>query len=805
MDLAAFLDNFRKSHSYQGQIVHIHRVPKREAVYCELSNPLPDELASALRKIGISKLYSHQVKAIENVRNGKSIVVVTGTASGKTLCYNIPVLETLLNEPTAKVFYIFPTKALAQDQLRGLRRWAELEPTLARIMKTGTYDGDTPPTTRRKLRDEASIILTNPDMLHQGILPYHTRWNRFFADLRYIIIDEIHAYRGVFGSNVANVIRRLNRVCDFYGSKPQFICCSATIANPTELAQKLTGVSMKLIDNDGSPRGEKLFVFWNPPVIDVGAMERRSSNVEAQLLMTELIKSGIQTITFGRARIVAELMYRYVRDSLKRKKPELADKVRPYRGGYLPEERRKIEQQLFSGELLGVTSTNALELGIDIGSLDASIIVGFPGTIASTWQQAGRAGRGSEESLAVFIAYNDPIDQYLVKHPDYFFGQSPESAIIDPQNPYILANHLRCAAFELPLKQNDSLYFGTQMHAIAEAIEEEGNLKKIDGAWYYASTEFPAKDVNLRTISENTFTIVELPTVIQSKRLEDLEFTTSSIYPSSAQTPEQPRVIGEVDSISAPEILYPEAVYMHEGETYLVDELDLQGKVAYVRRAEVDYYTQAILDSSIRINNTTSESLDSFPLKKEWSKCLVYYGPAIVTWATTGFKKIKFYSLDSIGYGKVNLPPQHLETMALWIIPPKELLDEIQTRGLKPVEGLAGIRNLAVHVLPLFAMCDKQDIGGIVDSSNTGLPTIFIYDRYPGGLGFAEKGYKTIEDLMYSCLEVINGCECEEGCPSCVGIPILRPPIHTDPDIFGASPIPNKEAAKVILENLCNS
>ncbi|MDI6827069.1 MAG: DEAD/DEAH box helicase, partial [Armatimonadota bacterium] len=769
----------------------------------------------------------HQVEAIENIRNGKNVVVLTGTASGKTLCYNIPVLETLLTNPTAKALYMFPTKALAQDQLRGLRRWAELEPSLARIMKTGTYDGDTPQTTRRKLRDEASIILTNPDMLHQGILPYHTRWNRFLSDLHYVIIDEIHTYRGVFGSNVANVIRRLNRICEFYGSKPQFICCSATIANPLELAQKLTGIPMVLVDNDGSPRGAKLFVLWNPPIIDVGAMERRSSNVEAQMLMTALIKNGVQTIAFGRARIVAELMYKYVRDALKRSTPELADKVRPYRGGYLPEERREIEKQLFSGELLGVTSTNALELGIDIGSLDASIIVGFPGTIASTWQQAGRAGRGLEESLVIFVAYNDPIDQYLMRRPDYFFAQSPESAIIDPQNPYILASHLRCAAFELPLKENDSRFFGNQTSAIAEVIEEEGHLKQIENVWYYSKMEFPAKDVNLRTISDNTFTIVELSTAdgrqtIQTEKLSNMH---SEAHLCSHQIPEEANVIGQVDAISAPEILYPQAVYIHEGETYLVDELDLQGKVAYVRRAEVDYYTQAILDASIRIQYTKAthyqsttklkeaeehtsktsrdEVSDFFPLEKSWAGCKICYGQATVTWATTGFKKIKFYSLDSIGYGKVNLPPQHLETMAVWIVPPQDLLDEIQRQGMNPIEGLVGIRNLSVHVLPLFAMCDKQDIGGIVDSSNTGLPTIFIYDRYPGGLGFAEKGYEMVESLMYSCLEMIEECKCEEGCPSCVGIPILRPPIHTDPDIFGASPIPNKETAMAILKSLC--
>ena len=859
MDFTAFLDGVRKSKDYAGQMVYVHRIPEREAAYGALSTPLPDELTSALGKMGITDLYTHQVSAIESILAGKSIVIVTSTASGKTLCYNLPVLEALLRgvrcsvlgvrdpapehrqpttdnrqpnteHPKTTAFYLFPTKALAQDQLRGLRRFAELEPALGPLVKAGCYDGDTPPTTRRRLRDEASIILTNPDMLHQGILPYHTRWSRFFADLKYVVIDEIHAYRGIFGSNVANVIRRLNRICRHYGSSPQFICCSATIANPRELAEKLTGVPMTLVDNDGSPRGAKQFVMWNPPLLspfgkggpqgglDAAGMERRSSNVEAQELMTELMSSGVQTITFGRARVVAELMYRYVRDALLRRNPSLAEKVRAYRGGYLPEERREIERQLFSGELMGVTSTNALELGIDVGGLDASIIIGFPGTIASTWQQAGRAGRGAEESLVVFVAYNDPIDQYLMRHPEYFFGQSPEHAIIDPKNPYVLASHLRCAAFELPLREQDSESFGGHTCDIAGILEESGDLKQIDRAWYWSSTDFPAASVNLRTISENTFTIVEMANGQCSMVNEPATHQPSAIrhQPSTIDHSLGGRVIGQVDAISAPELVYPQAVYMHEAETYFVEGLDLVNRVAYVRRADVDYYTQAILDASIRLGvrcsvlgvgdpapdnrQPTTDNLQ--PTTDHRLRANVRLGPATVTWATTGFKKIKFYSLDSIGYGKVDIPPQHLETMAMWIVPPEELLEGVRRAGRNPVEGLAGIRNMIVHVLPLFAMCDKQDIGGIVDSSNTGMPTIFIYDRYPGGLGFAEKGFEMAEEVLRACLRMVEECGCQDGCPSCVGIPVLRPAIHQDPDVFGAFPIPDKSAALLMLEGM---
>ena len=827
MDFTAFLEDLRKSREYRDQIVHVHRIPEREAAYADLSTPLPTELVSALGKMGIERLYTHQVEAIEAVRAGRSVAVVTSTASGKTLCYNLPVIEAILavsHQQSAvsrngAAFYLFPTKALAQDQLRGLRRYADLEPSLGPILKAGTYDGDTPPTTRRKLRDEASIILTNPDMLHQGILPYHTRWSRFFSDLRYVVIDEIHTYRGIFGSNVANVIRRLSRVCAHYGSNPTFICSSATIANPLELAERLTGVPIRLIENDGSPRGAKNFVLWNPPIIDPAGMDRRSSNVEAQRLMVDLMRQGVRTIAFGKARVVAELMYRYIREALLKQEPSLAGMVRAYRGGYLPEERREIERRLFSGELLGITSTNALELGIDIGGLDAAIIVGFPGNIASVWQQSGRAGRSSDESLVVFVGYNDPIDQYLLRHPGYFLGQSPESAVVDPENPYILANHLRCAAFELPIREADSDSFGGKTPGVAEVLEEAGDLRRIDRTWYWSKTDYPAADVNLRTISENTFAIIE---GVRCSVLGDRDSHQPSAMSHSPSAPSA-RVIGQVDAISAPELVYPGAIYMHEAETYFVEDLDLQNRVAYVRRAEVDYYTNAILDASIRIQDagtrghgdgetrrhgdkgTRRQGDGGTPeIRRECGACELVYGEATVTWSTTGFKKIKFYSLDSIGYGKVDIPPQHLETTSFWMIPSAEVMDEARRIERKPIEGLMGIRNLMVHALPLYAMCDKQDIGGIVDSSNTGSPTIFIYDRYAGGLGFAERGYHIAEELLRACLEMVMECECEDGCPSCVGIPTIRPAIHTDPDVFGSFPIPDKAAARVMLRFLAS-
>lgn len=767
-DFSAFLADLAARPEYRGELVTLRTLRSRKAFYEELSVPLSVPLANALKEMGIPRLYSHQSEAIEGIRAGENVVVVTSTASGKTLCYNLPVLETLLAEPKATALYLFPTKALAQDQARGLVRWAESVPGLAETMRMGVYDGDTPGDTRRKLREEGNLILSNPDMLHQGILPNSSRWARFFERLRYVVVDEIHTYRGVFGSHVALVLRRLRRICRHYGSNPQFICCSATIANPGELAAWITGLHVSVVDNDGSPKGPKHFAFWNPPFIDEARMERLSANVQAERMLVDLVERQVQTIAFAKARVVAELLYRYARERLSDRAPALAKSIRPYRAGYLPQERREIERQLFSGQLLGVTATNALELGIDVGGLDACLIVGYPGTIASTWQQAGRAGRGTDEALVVMLAYNDPIDQYLMRHPDYFFGRSPENAVIDPQNIFILASHLRCAAYELPLEETDVEIFGPLLPSLLKVLGEEGDLLNRRGKWFYMGTDFPAQHVSLRTMSRDTYTIVHLG--------------------------KDNQVIGHVDAISAPELVYPQAVYLHEGETYLVRDLDTNGKVAYVEPAKVDYYTQAIVEGNIRIRSQESE--------KPIPEGQAFFGAVAVTWQTVMFKKIKFYQLDSIGYGKVDLPPQHLDTEALWLVPSGEALNRVREVGRNPTEGLEGIRNVAIHVLPLFAMCDKQDIGGKVDSSNTGSPTVFIYDRYPDGLGFARKGYEMLPDLLTACLELIDECECAEGCPSCVGIPTLRPAQHMDPDVWGGFPIPDKEAAKVLLHDL---
>jgi DEAD/DEAH box helicase domain-containing protein len=769
LNFGEFLGEVERSRDYRGQIVHIEVIPARAASCAHLAQPLPDALVGYLSKQGIEQLYTHQAEAIDLVRARRDVTVVTSTASGKTLCYNLPVAELLLSSPDARALYVFPTKALAQDQFKVLGELAGSGTELSETLRPGIYDGDTPQHQRRKIRQSANVILTNPDMLHTGILPHHSRWAGFLSGLRIVVIDEIHTYRGIFGSNVANVIRRLQRLAERYGSRPAFVLSSATIANPKEHAERLIAREVVVVDRDGSPRGMKHFVFWNPPTAGPGAILRRSSNIEAQELFQRLVERRVQTIAFTKARVVAELLYRYVVEALKKKQPQLAARIKPYRGGYLPEERRAIERELFSGKLLGVTSTNALELGIDIGSLDACIIVGFPGTIASTWQQAGRAGRTSDDALAVFVAYNDPIDQYLMRHPEYFFKRSPEEAVIDPVNPYILTSHLSCAAFELPLEDRDEAYFGPTTSAITEILEGHGSLKEIDGRRYWSTTESPSTHANLRTISEDTYTIMDA-------------------------TAGRGRVLGTVDSISAPELVYPEAVYLHEGETYLVRKLDLEARIATVERAEVDYYTQPVLSSGIRLKGERES--------KPFSGGRVGFSDVDVTWKTAAFKKIRFYTMENIGQATLDLPSQTLSTTALSFIPPEELMIEISDCGLNAIEGLVGIRNMMLVVLPVISMSDRRDLSGMVESSNTGRPTIFAYDRFRGGLGYAHRGYLEFQRLLSMCLEMVGDCTCDDGCPSCVGLANLRPPLHQDPDMQGGWAIPSKSAAHLMLKRL---
>lgn len=765
MKVEQFLTKLRSSNFYGGQIVHAERLPERKARFAALSPPPPDRIARILDGEKIKKLYTHQTASIKNTRAGRHVVVVTGTASGKTICYNIPVLEKIVQDPSACALYLYPTKALAQDQLRTLHRYQAADPELP--LKTGTYDGDTPPTTRRKLKNEANVLLTNPDMLHSGILPNHGTWSHFFSRLKFVVIDEIHTYRGVFGSNVSHVLNRLSRICAHYGASPVFICCSATIKNPLELAERLTGKSMTLVDADGSPRGEKTFVFWNPPYIGEDRMERKSANAEAARVLAELVAEDHQVITFVRARVVSEVIARYAKDMLDKMSPSRAKTVHSYRGGYLPEERRRIEQALFSGELKAVVSTNALELGIDVGSLESALLVGYPGSIASTWQQAGRAGRGKEPSLVMLIPHDSPIDQYMVKHPGYFFGRSPENAVIDSKNPHVVLSQVRSAAFELPIAKKDWDFFGEYCGAILQILEEDHQLKRKADKYYWSGGSYPSADVSLRNIGDHVYTIIE--------------------------EGDENKVIGTIDEISAFMQVHKEAVYMHAGETYFVNSLDLVKKIAFIEKVDTDYYTQSITEVKIKIEEEE--------LEKTWRRSECHFGDLSVTSVTYMFKKIKFGSRDSLGFGALDLPPQTLLTSGMWLIPLEDVYIHVKKARRVPREGLLGISNVIKEVIPIFAMCDIMDIGAAVDSSAANAPAIFVYDRFPGGLGFAHKAYEMIEDVMTACLDLIDRCPCENGCPSCVGSPI--PPFsQTDPDATARGLIPDKEAAKSILHAL---
>ena len=780
-------------------LVHAEAIPRREAQWGTIDPALPAPLADALRDLGIERLYTHQAQAVSAARDGRDFVVVTGTASGKTLCYQIPVIESLLAQTPATALWLFPTKALAQDQLKSLLQ-VQLAAGESLPLVAGTYDGDTPPRLRSKLRDEADVLLTNPDMLHSGILPNHARWARFFSNLRYVVCDEIHVYRGIFGSNVANVLRRLQRICRHYGADPVFICSSATIANPKELAESLTGRRFRLIDHDGAPRGRKHFALWNPRVLSATTMERRSSNLEARDMLLSFVRDGFQVLTFVRARQVTEVLLRYAQEELAKDGGGLASRLRSYRGGYLPEERREIEQALFQGDLLGVISTNALELGIDVGSLDVALLVGYPGTIASTWQQAGRAGRTDEDSLAILVAHNTPIDQYLMRHPEYFFRQSPENAVIDPTNAHILVGHLRAAAYELPITRRDETLFGEYAAAILQLLQEHGQVREIKGRWYFSTSGYPAADFGLRNASDNIYVIVDsgAPTgagaVGLGESLPGAPVGRGGAGRTPRSLPRGYRIIGTLDEASAFAQLHPQAIYMHEAETYFVDQLDLGERVAYVHSVQLDYYTQSISDSRIRVLEIEEE--------RAWRQTASGFGSLAVSEKVFLFKKIRFGSRESVGFGPVDLPVQTLETDGCWISPPAAALAEVARCGRVPVEGLWGIANVLGDVITLHAMCDVMDIGCTVDSRGVGVPSIFVYDRYPGGLGFSQKTFGIIEELMQAACDLISNCPCEDGCPSCVGAPVLPTVASGDPEQSGRGRIPDKEGALVLLHQM---
>jgi DEAD/DEAH box helicase domain-containing protein len=814
------LQELRSNPRFSKRITAWRRLPARPARYAATPAQLHPQIREALRRMGIEQLYSHQSKAIAAVLRGEDVAVVTGAASGKTLCYNLPVLDALLRDSAARALYLFPTKALAQDQLVA---WRSLTAGLLPSTIAATYDGDTPSAARPLVRQEALVLISNPDMLHVGILGHHTRWRSFFAGLKYVVLDEMHTYRGLFGSHVANLLRRLRRVCNFYGSAPTFICCSATIANPQEFAQQLVGRPVTLVDDDGSPCGEKHFLLYNPPMVDVTQGIRRGLVLEAALVADLFLVRDLPTITFARGRLATELLLTYLRRA-DRKRGRAITRLRGYRGGYLPGERREIERGLRDGEIRAVVSTNALELGVDIGELSVCVLAGYPGTIASTWQQAGRAGRRRDVSAVVLVGALSPLDQYLLTHPQFLFGRTPERALLSPDNQFVLQSHLKCAAFELPLADGEDFAEGVDTNGLLhDILDREGVLRHTGRRWYWMSSQYPAQTVSLRTAAPDRFMLCG----------KDGE------------------VIGQVDSASVPLFVYPGAIYLHEGQAYLVSELDWDARIARVRPTEVDYFTEVA--ASVQVEVLDLQRSEATPSVSRAN------ADVRVCTRTTGYREIRLYTHEQQASVPLDMPEQELLTHAYWLAIHDDVVKALRDAGdwtiapivsygpnwarqrqrarerdgmrcrhcgrpeapgrehdvhhLRPfrtfdyrpgentayllanrlsnlitlcpechprveaqqaVQGtLEGLGNVLRALAPLHLMCDRHDLRLTtdLDFSYTRAPTVIVYDAAPGGVGFSRVLYELHHDLLRASLEWVGNCTCGEGCPACVGAP----------------------------------
>ncbi len=809
MQVSDILSQLQLNRDFRANVIAWERFPDKQARWGNESISLARPLWDALQQHGVDQLFSHQTAVIQHALNGKNVIVSTATASGKTICYTVPVLQRLLERPSARALYLFPTKALAHDQT------AETH-TLINAgnlpVEVHSYDGDTPQSKRRQVRQGDGILITNPDMLHSGILPFHTSWRSLFSNLEYVVLDEIHTYRGVFGSHIGNVLRRLRRICNFYGSDPQFICCSATIANPKEHAERLVETPFELVDEtqNGAPTGEKHFILYNPPIIDEELGLRGSSVMAAKDAAITFLAEDVQTIVFARARQTVELLLTYLQEQLAFEgKGETA--VTGYRGGYLPLERRDIERALRSGDLRGVVATNALELGIDIGQLSAAVLTGYPGSIASTWQQAGRAGRRADVSVALMVANNSPLDQYICNHPRYIFGQSPEHALTNPDNLRIMVKHLLCAAFELPFRDGETYGNFGDVDELLDYLTEEGVLHHTRNQYHWLGDGTPSSRVSLRTNGDETVVIHDA---------------------------ENGRTIGELDLDSTPSMLHEGAIYMHLAQSFLVDALDWDGRIAHVRPIDVDYYTRANIGSSLRELLAEQE--------KESNGVLIAHGDVTVVTQATGYRKIKRYTHETLGFGEIELPEQVLQTVGYWLIFSQELAERLYDVGilLKPnnygsnwqqqrklaldrdghrcrtcgAEGLLHVHhirpfreysdyrqanqldNLAVlcpschrraeagqqarsamgglayvlrNLAPLYLMCDPQDILVSAESRSplTQAPTIVVYESVAAGVGFSQRLYELHDQLLASALELVSDCQCRDGCPACIGPP----------------------------------
>jgi DEAD/DEAH box helicase domain-containing protein len=743
-----------------GVITAVRRLPPVEARFAPCPESLDSRLQAALERRGVSQLYIHQAEAFAHVAAGRNIVVTTPTASGKTLCYNLPVLDSILRDPSSRALYLFPTKALAQDQMAELHELVgELGEVGADAIGVHTYDGDTPADARRTIRTRAHVVLSNPDMLHSGILPHHPRWAKLFENLRFIVIDELHAYRGVFGSHLCNVLRRLHRIACHYGSNPQFICSSATIANPRELAERLVERPFELVSQSGAPRGEKFFVFVNPPVVNRELGIRRSYLTESRRVAGEFLRRNLQVIVFAQSRLSTEILTTYLKEDFE-DVPGMPEMIRGYRGGYLPMRRRDIERGLREGLVRGVVSTNALELGIDIGALDVVVLAGYPGTIAATWQRAGRAGRRALRSAAVLVGSSAPLDQFVVRHPSYFFDASPEHALINPDNLHILVDHVKCAAFELPFSTEDS--FGrVSVQEVLGVLQEAGLVHlsagsakpatdfatdDAPGQWHWTNESYPADAVSLRSVSSDNFVIVDQTNAA--------------------------KVIAETDFTSGPPTLHPKAIYIVEGRLFQVERLDFEGRKAYVRQVDCDYYTDAITYTRVTI-------LDRFAAD---AQNVAHHGEVHVVSRVVGFKKIKFYTNENVGSGELDLPEQQMHTTAYWLEVPCDVLAALPYATDDRRDGIFGLAFAMKQIATLMLMCASHDVGLSIkagqgaqsgvphpESSDGDTPRIFIYDAYPGGIGFSEPLFSMQTELLERTRQLIAECPCDNGCPSCVG------------------------------------
>ncbi|NOT88336.1 MAG: DEAD/DEAH box helicase [Lysobacter sp.] len=752
----------RLQHKYPDRITGAITVPARAGRYVPFPGDLPQALAAALRARGLGQLYSHQAEAWEATQRGEDVVVVTPTASGKTLCYTLPVIAAALGRQS-KALYLFPTKALAQDQVAEL---LELNKAGGLGIRAATFDGDTPGDQRQAIRLNGDIVVTNPDMLHQGILPHHTKWAQLFENLRYIVIDEIHTYRGVFGSHLANLLRRLKRICAFYGATPQFILCSATIGNPQEHAEALIERRVTAITDSGAPTGDKHVLLWNPPVTNPDLGLRASARSQSTRIARMAIKAGLKILIFAQSRTMVEVLTKYLKDVFDHD-PRKPPRIRAYRGGYLPTERRDAERAMRAGRIDGIVTTSALELGVDIGSLDVVVLNGYPGSIAATWQRFGRAGRRQQPSIGVLIASSDPLDQYIVRHPEFFTAASPEHARIAPDQPVILLDHIRCAAFELPFRDGD--HFGpVEPRAYLDLLTEDGVLHAEGAVWEWIADSYPANAVSLRSVADGNFVVVD-------------------------RTDGRQTIIAEVDYSAAPLTLYEGAIHMIQSTPYQVERLDWDGRKAFVTRTHVDYYTDAIDYTKLKV-------LDQFDGAVAGTGAS-HHGEVHVVRRVSGYKKIRYYTHENIGYGPVNLPDAELHTTAVWWQLSQPVLDSLFASKQDALDGVLGAA-YALHVIARIAvMADGADLQkavgsgdgawfAVADAQGRGqlrrhegpptapddlaafTPTIYLYDNFPGGVGLAEPLWTRQSELVARATGLIDGCDCASGCPACVG-PVL--------------------------------